>query len=154
MPGSGWSNSIHEAIEDAGWTPATIDSISAWGAGHPVLDRIEATILAEIFGCHSSHAPVYSIKGTIGNPLAAAGPLQVAAAILSFRDGIVPPTANLDVPIPEAQLDYVRGEARYCFPETALLNAHGIAGANVTPLESVAKRSAPPATGQTSSTKT
>ena len=132
VPGSGWSTCIREALDDAGWTPAMIDSVSAWGAGHPVIDRIEAKILAEIFGRQSSHAPVYSIKGTIGNPLAAAGPLQVAAAIFSFRDGVVPPTANLDVPIPEATLDYVRGEARYCFPETALLNAHGIAGANVT----------------------
>lgn len=132
VPGSGWFTCIRQALDDAGWTPAMVDSISAWGAGHPVLDRIEAKILAEIFGPHSTHAPVYSIKGTIGNPLAAGGPLQVAAAILSFRDGVVPPTANLDVPIPEATLDYVRGEARYCFPETAMLNAHGIAGANVT----------------------
>jgi 3-oxoacyl-[acyl-carrier-protein] synthase II len=132
VPGSGWSTSIPEALDDAGWTPDMIDSISAWGAGHPVIDRIEARILAETFGGHSSHVPVYSIKGTIGNPLAAGGPLQVAAAIFSFRDGIVPPTANLDLPIPEASLDYVRAEPRYCFPESALLNAHGIAGANVT----------------------
>ena len=79
----------------------------------------------------AAHVPVYSIKGAIGNPLAAAGPLQVAAAIFFLRDGVVPPTANLDVPIPEA-LDFVRESARYSFPETALLNAHGIGGANVT----------------------
>jgi 3-oxoacyl-(acyl-carrier-protein) synthase len=109
-----------------------IDSVSAWGPGHPVIDRVEARTLAEILGSQSAHVPVYSIKGAIGNPLAAAGPLQVAAAIFSFRDGVVPPTANLDVPIPEAPLDFVRGEARYSFPETALLNAHGIGGANVT----------------------
>ena len=60
--------------------------------------------------------------------MAAAGPLQVAAAIFSFRDGVVPPTANLEVPIPEAPLDFVRGEARCSFPETALLNAHGVGG--------------------------
>lgn len=85
----------------------------------------------ETLGRQAAHVPVYSIKGAIGNPLAAAGPLQVAAAIFSFRDGVVPPTANLDVPIPEA-LDFVRETARYSFPETALLNAHGIGGANVT----------------------
>jgi 3-oxoacyl-[acyl-carrier-protein] synthase II len=132
VPGSGWSICIPEALDDAGWTPAMIDSISAWGAGHPVLDRVEANVLAKIFAAQSSHVPVYSIKGTIGNPFAAGGPLQVAAAIFSFRDGIVPPTANLDIPIPEATLDYVRAEARVCFPETALLNAHGITGANAT----------------------
>jgi len=132
VPGSGWPACIREALDDAGWTPSMIDSISAWGPGHPVIDRIEAEVLAEVFRGHSSHVPVYSIKGIIGNPMAAAGPLQVAATIFSFRDGVVPPTANLDVPIPEAFLDYVRGEARASFPETALLNAHGIAGANVT----------------------
>ena len=131
VPGSGWSTSIQKALDNAGWSPATIDSISAWGPGHPVIDRIEAQILVETLGRQAAHVPVYSIKGAIGNPLAAAGPLQVAAAIFSFRDGVVPPTANLDVPIPEA-LDFVRETARYSFPETALLNAHGIGGANVT----------------------
>jgi 3-oxoacyl-[acyl-carrier-protein] synthase II len=109
-----------------------VDSVSAWGPGHPVIDRIEAEALAEVLGCHASHIPVYSIKGTIGNPMAAAGPLQVAACIHSFRDGLVPPTANLEVPIPEAPLDFVRGAARRSFPQTALLNAHGVGGANVT----------------------
>jgi 3-oxoacyl-(acyl-carrier-protein) synthase len=109
-----------------------IDSVSAWGPGHPVIDRVEAQTLAKVLGSQSAHIPVYSIKGAIGNPLAAAGPLQVAAAIFSFRDGVVPPTANLDVPIPEAALDFVREEARCSFPETSLINAHGIGGANVT----------------------
>jgi 3-oxoacyl-[acyl-carrier-protein] synthase II len=109
-----------------------IDSVSAWGPGHPVIDRIEAEALQEVLGSDAPHIPVYSIKGIIGNPMAAAGPLQVAAAIHSFRDGQVPPTANLEVPIPEASLDFVRGEARYSVPETALLNAHGVGGANAT----------------------
>jgi len=132
VPGSGWPACIQAALDDAGWTPDMIDSISAWGPGHPVIDRIEAEVLGKALAGYSSHIPVYSIKGIIGNPMAAAGPLQVAATIFSFRDGVVPPTANLDVPIPEASLDYVRGEARASFPETALLNAHGVAGANVT----------------------
>jgi 3-oxoacyl-[acyl-carrier-protein] synthase II len=132
VPGSGWPASIRKALDDAGWAPAMVDSVSAWGPGHPLLDRIEAEALAEVLGCQSPHIPVYSIKGNIGNPLAAAGPLQVAAAIFSFRDGVVPPTANLEVPIPEASLDFVRGAARHSLPETALLNAHGVGGANVT----------------------
>ena len=132
IPGSGWPACIREALESAGWKPAMIDSVSAWGPGHPVIDRIEAEALQEVLGSDAPHIPVYSIKGIIGNPMAAAGPLQVAAAIHSFRDGQVPPTANLEVPIPEASLDFVRGEARYSVPETALLNAHGVGGANAT----------------------
>jgi 3-oxoacyl-[acyl-carrier-protein] synthase II len=132
VPGSGWPASMRAALDDAGWTPAMVDCISAWGPGHPVIDRIEAQALAEVLGPHAPHIPVYSIKGIIGNPMAAAGPLQVAACICSFRDGVVPPTANLEVPLPEVGLDFVRGEARRCFPETALLNAHGVGGANAT----------------------
>ncbi|MFZ0711498.1 MAG: beta-ketoacyl-[acyl-carrier-protein] synthase family protein [Terrimicrobiaceae bacterium] len=132
VPGSGWPACIREALDNAGWTPAMVDSVSAWAPGHPVIDRIEAEALEQVLGRDSSHIPVYSIKGIIGNPMAAAGPLQVAASIFSFRDGLVPPTANLDVPIPETALDFVRGEARRSFPQTALLNAHGVGGANVT----------------------
>jgi 3-oxoacyl-[acyl-carrier-protein] synthase II len=132
IPGSGWRACMREALDNSGWTPAMIDSVSAWGPGHPVIDRIEAKAIAEVLECHASHIPVYSIKGIIGNPMAAAGPLQVAACILSFRDGLVPPTANLEVPLPEVALDFVRGNARRCFPETALLNAHGVGGANAT----------------------
>ena len=132
VPGSGWPACIRRALDDAGWTPETIDFVSAWGPGHPVIDRIEADVLEEVLGRSSPHVPVYSIKGIIGNPMAAAGPLQVAAALFSFRDGLVPPTANLDVPIPGTSLDFVRRQPRYSLPQTGLLNAHGIAGANVT----------------------
>ena len=132
VPGSGWAGSIEKALKNAGWSPAMIDSISAWGPGHPDhRPHRSANARRNARARTAAHVPVYSIKGAIGNPLAAAGPLQVAAAIFSFRDGLVPPTANLDVPIPEA-LDFVRESARYSFPETALLNAHGIGGANVT----------------------
>jgi 3-oxoacyl-[acyl-carrier-protein] synthase II len=132
IPGSGWPTCMREALEDAGWTAAMVDSVSAWGPGHPLIDRIEAEAIAEVLGRHAAHVPVYSIKGIIGNPMAAAGPLQVAACIHSFRDGLVPPTANLEVPLPEVALDFVRGKARRCFPQTALLNAHGVGGANAT----------------------
>lgn len=132
VPGSGWPACMREALDNAGWTPAMVDSVSAWGPGHPVIDRIEAEAIAEVLGRHAPHIPVYSIKGIVGNPMAAAGPLQVAVCIFSFRDGVVPPNANLEVPIPEVALDFVREAARRCFPETALLNAHGVGGANAT----------------------
>ena len=132
VPGSGWLECMRMALASAGMTPDMLDSISAWGPGHPVLDRVEAQILTAMLGPGASHVPIYSIKGVIGNPMAASGPLQVAAAIFSMRDGVVPPTANLDVPIPEAALDLVRGKVRFCLPENVLLNSHGVAGANAT----------------------
>jgi 3-oxoacyl-[acyl-carrier-protein] synthase II len=143
IPGSGWPACMREALDNAGWTPAMIDSVSAWGPGHPVIDRVEAEALGEVLGPHAAHIPVYSIKGIIGNPMAAAGPLQVATTIFSFRDGYVPPTVNLEVPIPEAALDFVRGAARYSLPRTALLNAHGVGGANATLLMKAPKLKRP-----------
>jgi 3-oxoacyl-[acyl-carrier-protein] synthase II len=132
VPGSGWPMCIRLALESAGLGVDMIDSISAWGPGHPVLDRVEAQVLRDLLGFHAANVPVYSIKGAIGNPMAAGGPLQAAIGILSLRDGLVPPIANLDVPIPEARLDLVRGTPRHCLPSNVLMNAHGVAGANAT----------------------
>ena len=50
VPGSGWAGSIEKALKDAGWSAAMIDSISAWGPGHPIIDRIEAKTLVEMLG--------------------------------------------------------------------------------------------------------
>ncbi len=149
VPGSGWPLCLRSAMENAGWNPGQIDSVSAWGPGHPVIDRIEAEFLHDLLGEYSRYVPVYSIKGTIGNPMAAAGPLMAAIAICSMRDGVVPPTANLEIPLPEAALDFVRGRARRCLPQNVLMNAHGVGGANATllfnaPTQSPLRRTASP----------
>ncbi|MCB1102809.1 MAG: hypothetical protein KDL10_10620, partial [Kiritimatiellae bacterium] len=76
------------------------------------------------------HFPVSSIKGVTGNPLSAAGPLQVAACLLAMRDGRVPPTANYEVPDPWCDLDYVPNEPRSMDLHRALVNLHGLGGGN------------------------
>jgi 3-oxoacyl-[acyl-carrier-protein] synthase II len=128
-PGSGYTASMQAAISDAGVTLREIDYVSAWAPGHPVLDRIEAECLREVFGELCDELPVTSIKGVIGNPLAAAGPLQVVAAIRGFCEDTIPPTANHEVrrtgcrvQVPTAALSRKHS--------TVLLNAHGVGGAN------------------------
>jgi 3-oxoacyl-[acyl-carrier-protein] synthase II len=130
IPGGGYPVAMRRALESAGLGVGDIDAIFAWGPGHPILDRAEASALEQVFGKKLSEIPTTSIKGVIGNPLAGAGPLQVAAAAFSLVEGIVPPTANHEVPLPGIQLDIVTGEALRSRPETILLNAHGIGGAN------------------------
>jgi 3-oxoacyl-[acyl-carrier-protein] synthase II len=130
IPGSGYPAAMVRAIDSAGLDREEIDAIFAWGPGHPVLDRAEAEALEEVFGKKLYEIPVTSIKGVIGNPLAGAGPLQVTAAAFSLIEGIVPPTANHEVPLPGIHLDVVTGEPLRSRPKLVLLNAHGMGGAN------------------------
>jgi 3-oxoacyl-[acyl-carrier-protein] synthase II len=128
-PGSGYAASMKAAISDSGLALQEIDYISAWGPGHPVLDRIEAECLREVFGELCDELPVTSIKGVIGNPLAAAGPLQVVAAIKGFREEIIPPTANHEIRRAgcHVQVPTIALSKKH---STVLLNAHGVGGAN------------------------
>jgi len=130
VPGCGYAETIRRALEAALVEECEIDAIFAWGPGHPVLDLAEANALAEVFGDGLGDIPTTSIKGVIGNPLAGAGPLQVAAAAFSLVEGIVPPTANHEVPLPGVRLDIVVNEPLHCRPKIVLLNAHGVGGAN------------------------
>ena len=130
-PGSGYSASMRRALTDGGLDPSAVDYVSAWGPGHPILDRIESECLREVFGNQCDTMPVTSIKGTIGNPLAAAGPLQVIAAIRGFQEQVISPTANheirrhgCDIQVPKTEL--------HRHHSTTLLNAHGVGGANST----------------------
>lgn len=63
-----------------------------------------------------------------GHAFAAAGGFQVVAASLSLKNGIIPPTINLDIPDPLCDLDYVPHSARYCSMDTALINTHSVGG--------------------------
>jgi 3-oxoacyl-[acyl-carrier-protein] synthase II len=128
-PGSGYESSMKAAISDAGVKLTEIDYVSAWAPGHPVLDRIEAECLRETFGALCDELPVTSIKGVIGNPLAAAGPLQVVAAIKGFHENLIPPTANHEIRRTgcHVQVPSVALKKRH---STVLLNAHGVGGAN------------------------
>jgi 3-oxoacyl-[acyl-carrier-protein] synthase II len=128
-PGSGYAASMKRALEDGGLAPSAIDYVSAWGPGHPVLDRVEAECLREVFADHCNEMPVTSIKGVIGNPLAAAGPLQVIATIRGFQEQIIPPTANHEVRRAGCHIR-VPKSALSRNHSSVLLNAHGVGGAN------------------------
>lgn len=131
-PGGGYVESMIRALDSAGMDGEDIDGIFAWGPGHPVLDRAEADALLEVFGERLKDIPLTSIKGAIGNPLAGAGPLQTVAAALSLSEGLIPPTANHEVPLFGIDLDIVTEMPLLSRPQTLLLNAHGVGGSNCT----------------------
>lgn len=128
--GSGLELSMREALANAGRRPSDVEYVSAHGPGHPVVDRVETAMIKKVFSAHAYAIPVSSIKGVIGNPLAAAGALQVVAAALMMRDNLIPPTANLESPDPECDLDYVPLKARRARIACALINSHGLGGGN------------------------
>jgi len=127
-PASGLVNSMDIALGNAGYRIGDVDYISAYGPSHPVLDAAEVRFIKQVFGKRAHSVPVSSIKGVTGNPLAAGGPLQIAACGLSFRDQMIAPTANYDVPDPECDLDFVPNRARKAKLDCILINVRGLGG--------------------------
>jgi len=130
-PASGMGPSMALALANARVSHADIDYVCAHGPSDPVIDRVETAMLREVLGKHAYRIPVSSIKGVTGNPLAAAGPLELIACALAMRYDRVPPTANYVTPDPECDLDYVP-QARTARIRRALLNVHGMGGGNGT----------------------
>ncbi|MDC0772613.1 ketosynthase chain-length factor [Streptomyces sp. HD] len=130
-PGSGRPPGLHKAIElaldDAELQPEEVDVVFADAAALPELDRAEAETLAKIFGPRG--VPVTAPKTMTGRLCSGAGPLDVTAALLSFRDGVLPPTVHT-VPSDRYDLDLVVGEPRPAAVQTALVVARGQGGFN------------------------
>ncbi|HEY1849354.1 MAG TPA: beta-ketoacyl synthase N-terminal-like domain-containing protein [Opitutaceae bacterium] len=127
--GNGLGSTIKMALANARCSPSAVDYISAWGPGHREIDAAEAGCLCRLFGERIRSIPVASIKGAIGNPLAAAGSIQVASAALSLRSGRIPPTVNWSTADPECPLN-LSAEARDVGCSVVLVNAHGLCGTN------------------------
>jgi 3-oxoacyl-(acyl-carrier-protein) synthase len=131
LAGSGLKETMIMALANAGRRALDVDLINAWGPGHSEIDRAEAAALCEVFGSRISRIPAVSLKGAIGNPLGAAGAIQVASTVLSLKTGRIPPTVNWHTPDPECPLN-LNGEARDIGCSTAVVNAHGLSGTNAT----------------------
>ncbi len=130
-PSSGLEVTMKGALDNAGCSVRDIDFISAWGCGHPLLDRCETEAIKNVFGEEAYRLAVGSIKGVIGIPLGAAGALQLVALALSHRHQLLPPTANWQHGDIDCDLDYIRGQPRRVRLRKTLLNAHGMSGANI-----------------------
>ncbi|GHJ45236.1 actinorhodin polyketide putative beta-ketoacyl synthase 2 [Catellatospora sp. TT07R-123] len=130
-PGSGrrpgLARTIRLALADAGRAPADVDVVFADAAGVPERDRAEVAALAEVFGPHG--VPVTAPKAATGRLAAGAGSLDVATALLSLRDGVIPPTPNITSPA-YPDLDLVVGTPRETDPHCALVLARGTHGFN------------------------
>ncbi|MCD0486346.1 ketosynthase chain-length factor [Streptacidiphilus sp. ASG 303] len=130
-PGSGAEPGLRRAaelaLERAGAAPGTVDVVFADAAGVPGQDRAEAEAITAVFGPRA--VPVTAPKTLTGRLGAGGGSLDLAAALLSFRDGVLPPTADVGALAPGCDLDLVTG-ARHGAVRTALVLARGQGGFN------------------------
>ncbi|MFF3411881.1 ketosynthase chain-length factor [Streptomyces sp. NPDC002742] len=130
-PGSGRPAGLRKAVElalaDAGCTPRDIDVVFADAAAIPELDRIEAAAITEVFGARA--VPVTAPKTMTGRLYSGAAPLDLAAAFLAMRDGVIPPSIGVS-PAPEHGLDLVVGQERTAAVRSALVIARGHGGFN------------------------
>ena len=127
--GDGLRDAIRLAMGNAAVRPQSVDCISAWGPGHKVIDAAEAKALASVFGAELDSVPVVSIKGAIGNPLGAAGAIQVIAAAMGFKHSLIPPTVNWTFPDPACPLN-LSAAVRHVPQNVTLVNGHGLSGTN------------------------
>ncbi|WFF00796.1 beta-ketoacyl-ACP synthase II [Micromonospora sp. WMMD964] len=126
--GEGAIRAIAKAIADADVAKRDIVHVNAHATSTPVGDMLEIGGLHKALGDH----PVLSAtKSMTGHLLGAAGALESIATILAIRDGVVPPTINLDDPEPGLTLDVAAHKARHMEIPAALNNAFGFGGHNV-----------------------
>ncbi len=128
-PVDGLGDAIRLALANAGRRLHEIECINAWGPGHKLIDRAEAQVLQHVFGDQLAGLPVVSIKGAIGNPLGAAGAIQIGAAALGLADELIPPTVNWQYPDPDCSLN-LSSQARAIAHDVTLVNSHGLSGTN------------------------
>ncbi|MFJ3213065.1 ketosynthase chain-length factor [Streptomyces flaveolus] len=124
---SGLRRAVELALEDADAEPGEIDVVFADAAAVPELDRVEAQALADVFGPRG--VPVTAPKTMTGRLYSGAAPLDLAAALLALRDGVVPPTVA-SRPADDYALDLVTGAPRPAPLRTALVLARGQGGFN------------------------
>jgi minimal PKS chain-length factor (CLF/KS beta) len=129
-PGSerepGLRKAIERALDDAGMSPEQIGVVFADAAAVPESDRVEAAALSEVFGPHG--VPVTAPKTMTGRLYSGGAPLDVAAALLAMRDGLIPPTVGVAAS-PEYEIDLVT-QARSAPLTAAMVVARGYGGFN------------------------
>lgn len=129
--GDGAYRCMKAAMQRAEINPDSINYVNAHGTSTPVGDMIELTALRRAFGDHTHHMKVSSTKSCTGHLLGAAGSVEAIYTILAMRDGIVPPTINLDNPSPGTEgFDLVPHQAKEQKIGYAMSNSFGFGGTN------------------------
>jgi 3-oxoacyl-[acyl-carrier-protein] synthase II len=129
--GNGGFRSMQAALKRAKLTPDDIDYINAHGTSTPLGDEIEYGAVRRLFGDAAKKLSMSSTKSAIGHLLGAAGSVEAIFSILAVRNGIVPPTLNLENPSDGCtDIDLVPLKAKERKVRAALSNSFGFGGTN------------------------
>lgn len=128
--GDGGYRAMKGAIGSAGLNVDEIDYINAHGTSTPLGDEIEVGAVKRLFGDHAFKLSMSSTKSAIGHLLGAAGSVEAIFSVLAMRDGIAPPTLNLERPSPGCDIDLVPLEAKERPIRAVLSNSFGFGGTN------------------------
>ena len=118
------------AIEDAGIATTDVGYVNAHGTSTQANDGSESHAIKTTFGKHAYELAVSSTKSMTGHTLGAAGAIEAIFCLLSMRDGVLPPTINLENPDPVCDLDYVPNRVRRTQVEVCMSNSMGFGGHN------------------------
>ncbi len=128
--GDGAFRCMKMALKRAGISPGEVDYVNAHGTSTPLGDEIELGAVSRLFDGHTSSMSMSSTKSAVGHLLGAAGAVEAIYSVLAIRDGIVPPTLNLENPSVETDIDLVPLKAKERKVRTALSNSFGFGGTN------------------------
>jgi 3-oxoacyl-[acyl-carrier-protein] synthase II len=127
----GQVRAIRLALADASASPDEIDYINAHGTATLAGDVIETAAIKKVFGERAVYIPVSSTKSMHGHLMGAAGAVEFIASIMAIECSAIPPTANLRVPDPECDLDYVPNLGRRGVAvRTVMSNSFAFGGSN------------------------
>lgn len=121
---------IRQALDEAGYTSDDVLYINAHGTGTALNDVSETLAYKMALGEDAYKAHISSIKGSVGHMLGAAGAAEAVASVLALKNGIVPPTLNLDEQDPECDLDYTPNAAVKADLTIAISDSLGFGGHN------------------------
>ena len=128
--GEGAARAMKWAIEDAGIAPDKVDYINAHGTSTPLNDKYETIAMKRMYGDHAYKLAISSTKSMTGHLLGAAGGIEAAFTVLTIKDGVVPPTININDPDPDCDLNYVPNNAIKQTVNVAMSNSLGFGGHN------------------------
>jgi 3-oxoacyl-[acyl-carrier-protein] synthase II len=128
--GDGGFRAMSAALKRSGLSPADIDYVNSHGTSTPLGDEIELKAIERLFGEAAKTVSVSSTKSAIGHLLGAAGAVEAIFCVLAIRDGVVPPTLNLDNPSVDSSIDLTAKTAKPKAIRSAMSNSFGFGGTN------------------------
>ena len=130
--GRGATRAMTLCLADARASTDTVDYINAHGTSTGLGDLAETLAMKNVFGPLAKSIMVSSTKSQLGHLLGASGGVELIASALAIRDGVIPPTINLDHPDEGCDLDYVPNTARETVVDRVMSNSFGFGGHNAT----------------------